>query len=88
MISEDKDIYYFNGDDSYLAFQTMRGGNPNLRTTSVNVETASEEGLIVFYAEGSEVVSCWKQLELRQLCLSICLLIWLKSILNDKQGPW
>ena len=56
MISDDKDIYYFNGDNSYLAFQTMRGQNPLLRTTSVNIETASEEGLIVFYAEGSEAV--------------------------------
>ncbi|KAL5262010.1 hypothetical protein ACHWQZ_G007649 [Mnemiopsis leidyi] len=54
MISDDKDIYYFNGDNSYLAFQTMRGQNPLLKTTSVNIETASEEGLIVFYAEGSE----------------------------------
>ncbi|XP_063691882.1 laminin-like protein epi-1 isoform X2 [Bolinopsis microptera] len=54
MISDDKDIYYFNGDNSYLAFQTMRGQNPYLRTTSLNVKTASEEGLIMFYAEGSE----------------------------------
>mgnify|MGYP001098828737 CR=1 FL=1 len=57
MISDDKDIYYFNGDNSYLAFQTMRGQNPYLRTTSLNVKTASEEGLIMFYAEGSEYVS-------------------------------
>ena len=56
MVSDDKDIYYFNGDNSYLAFQTLRGSNPSLRTTSVNIKTASEDGLIMFYGEGSEQV--------------------------------
>ena len=57
MISDDKDIYYFNGDDSYLAFQTMRGQSPYLRATSVTVKTASADGLVMFYGEGSEYVS-------------------------------
>ena len=51
-------MYYFNGDSAYLAFRTLQGSS-YLRTVSVNIKTASEDGLIMFYAEGDELVSIY-----------------------------
>ena len=52
------ETYHCNGDSSYIAFMTYTLDEDYIRSISAEINTASEDGLIMFYGEGSVQVYC------------------------------